>query len=419
MENKKINLDIKIPKKLIPVFDESYDTKVIYGGRSSAKTATIIRYLIARAMRDKILILCCREFQASIERSTYAELRAFIYAYNLEEFFTVKHDKIVGVNGSEFIFLGLARDPYGLKGIPNIGICYIDEAETISNFSWEILIPTVEKNDNSELILSFNPRDSMSSTYVRFITKAHELSGKNLFIEINYPDNPYLSKKQLATILKLRETNYSLYEHIYLGKVLDMSEDVIFKGRFRIEEVDVKWNGRNWVYKGQAIAPLYGLDFGFSVHPMAIIEIFMLDEDTLYISREIYETGLLITKVPQRIKEIMPEALHDEFYGDNASPDKIAQLNHEGIRCIGATKGTGSVEAGVDWLLSKNIIIHPSCKNTIYEFYNYKYKVDKNSGKITRDIIKANDHACDAIRYGCYKLISANVFSYDNYESIF
>ena len=99
---------INVPKKLIPIFDTSYDTKIIYGGRSSAKTATIIRYLIVRAMKEKLLILCCREFQSSIERSTYAELRAFIYEFNLFDFFTIKHDKIVGVNGSEFLFVGLS-----------------------------------------------------------------------------------------------------------------------------------------------------------------------------------------------------------------------------------------------------------------------------------------------------------------------
>ena len=417
-----MHLNLDVPNKLLPFLESRHMYQVLYGGRASAKTHTVIsKLIILRALVKKTKILCTRETQTSIEQSTYAELREFIYKYGLDNpvlptYFTIQKNGIYCSNGSEFIFRGLARDIMQIKSIPDIDICFIEEAETIGEMLWEVLDPTLRK-DGCEVIVCFNPRESTSATYKRFIET--DYGDDILRIEINYPDNPFLSDTILKKIYRLKDQDYARYEHIYLGKVLDMSEDVIFKGRFRIEEVDVKWNGRNWVYKGQAIAPLYGLDFGFSVHPMAIIEIFMLDEDTLYISREIYETGLLITKVPQRIKEVMPEALHDEFYADHASPDKIAQLNHEGIRCIGATKGTGSVEAGVDWLLSKNIIIHPSCKNTIYEFYNYKYKTDKNSGKITRDIIKANDHACDAIRYGCYKLISANVFSYDNYESIF
>lgn len=392
-----MNININVPKKLIPIFDTSYDTKIIYGGRSSAKTATIIRYLIVRAMKEKLLILCCREFQSSIERSTYAELRAFIYEFNLFDFFTIKHDKIVGVNGSEFLFVGLSRDPYGLKGIPKIGICYVDEAETISEFSWDILIPTVEKQDNSELILSFNPRDAHSPTYKRFITNFNELAGKNLLIEINYPDNPYLSKKQLATILKLRDTDYAKYEHTYLGKVLDISEQVIFKGCFEIRELEVN--------------PLtqvrYGQDYGFSQDPFAMVQVWLIDDHTIYIDAEIYEIGLLPTKIPSRVRAVMPNAMRKRIAGDAARPDTIAELNNLGLNVEAAPKLKGSIESGIQYLQGKKIIIHPRCVNTIFEFYNYKYEQDKEGTILAKPIDKHN-HILDSCRYALHKEIAAS-----------
>ena len=389
------------------MFQSRHDYKILYGGRSSAKTATIIRYLIIRAMESSLLILCTREYQSSIESSTYAELRAFILEQNLLDFFTIKHDKIVGKNGSEFIFKGLARDIMGIKGIPNIGICFVEEAETITELSWEILIPTIEKKDGSELIIAFNPRDAQSPTYQRFVAKQHELSGSVLSIEINYPDNPYLSKKQLATILKLRETNYALYEHIYLGKVLDMTEDVIFKGKTKILDMKVERVNGCWLYENKRVEMLYGMDFGFSVDPAAMVELCFLDKHTIYINNEIYETKLLPSKYCEKIKEIMPAGIKDKWFGDSARPDTIADLKYQGLNIQGAEKPKGSVEAGIEWLLGKTIIINPRCVNMIYEAHNYKYKIDKDTGKITTDVIDANNHLWDAIRYACVKLIQA------------
>lgn len=390
-------MDIRIPKKLLPMFRQRHDYKILYGGRSSAKTATIIRYLIARAMEESLLILCTREYQSSIESSTYAELRSFILEYNLLNFFTIKHDKIVGKNGSEFIFKGLARDIMGIKGIPKIGICFVEEAETITQLSWDILIPTIEKMDGSELIIAFNPRDKHSPTYQMFVENVQDLSGSVLSIEINYPDNPYLSKKQLATILKLRETDYAKYEHTYLGKVLDISEQVIFKDCFEIRELEIN--------------PLtqvrYGQDYGFSQDPFAMVQIYLIDDHTLYIDAEIYEIGLLPTKIPSRIRAVIPNAMRKRIAGDAARPDTIAELNNLGLSVEAAPKLKGSIESGIQYLQGKKIIIHPRCVNTIFEFYNYKYEQDKEGTILAKPIDKHN-HIIDAIRYGLHKEIAAS-----------
>ena len=77
-----MQLDIKVPKKLLPIFKPKR-YKILYGGRSSAKSASVNRYLLIRALQKKTKILCTREFQSSIATSTYAELRDLIYQFEL------------------------------------------------------------------------------------------------------------------------------------------------------------------------------------------------------------------------------------------------------------------------------------------------------------------------------------------------
>ena len=405
-----LNLDINVPKKLLPIFKPKR-YKVLYGGRSSGKSATVNRYLLIRALQEKTKILCTREFQSSIATSTYAELRDLIYQFNLHNtvlpvHFIVKHDMIQCSNGSEFIFKGLARDIMQIKSIPNIDICFVEEAETIGDHLWDILIPSI-RSDNSEIILCFNPRERQSATYQRFIVS--EQTDEELRIEINYPDNPFNSKTILAEIEKLRQNNYAKYEHIYLGKVLDMTEDVIFKDKFHVEQLNITWieSGKFWAYNNQRIQMLYGIDFGFSSDPTAMIELCFIDKETIYIRREIYETKLLPTKYINKIEKLMPESIKCKWYADNSRPDTIEELKQMGLNIEGAEKGKGSVESGIEYLLGKNIIIDPSCTNMIYEAYNYKYKTDKHTGNITTDIIDANNHLWDSVRYALVKHIKA------------
>ena len=418
-----MQLDIMVPNKLLPIWKPKR-YKILYGGRSSGKSATVNRYLITRALQRKTKILCTREFQSSIASSTYAELRDLIYDLNLHDtslpvYFSIKYDCITCSNGSEFIFKGLARDIMQIKSIPNIDICFIEEAETITDQLWDILIPSI-RAPNSEIIVCFNPREKQSATYQRFIVAA--ANDDEWRVEINYPDNPFNSQTILDEIEKLRISNYAKYEHIYLGKVLDMSEDVIFKGHFKIEEKEVIYRevGNFWQFGNQRIKMLYGMDFGFSVSKFAAVEFCYLDKETIYINREIYESKLRPSQITSQLKKDMPESLNKKWWGDCQRSDTIAELQHEGLNIEGALKNKNSIESGIEYLLGKNIIINPKCTNTIYEFYNYRYKTDKNTGNITTDIIKENDHIIDALRYGdCINIQSTrkgmNVKGMQNY----
>lgn len=399
-------MNFNIPSKLKSMFSNKSRYIILYGGRASAKTYTICQYLLIYGMTSSKTILITREYQSSIKDSTYSELKNIINKENLHDYYEIKHDTIVGKKDynqyTKFIFKGLAKDINTIKSTADIDICFVEEAETIKAYDWDVLIPTVRKA-NSQIIIAFNPVEEQSDTYQRFVINQKPNS---LLIEMNYLDNPFLSQTALEEIEYMKQKDYAKYEHIYLGKPISMTEDVVFKGYFKIDNLNIIHNTRDFLYNINKVYPLYGLDFGFSTDPTAIIEIFLLDDDIIYINREIYEHKLLITKYAELIKQKMPEAINKRFYCDSARPDSIAQLNHDGLTCEGATKSKGSIEAGIEYLKGKQIIVNPSCKNMIYELYNYKYKIDKNTSQITTDVIDANNHLIDALRYALYKQIS-------------
>lgn len=362
---------------------------MLHGGRASAKTATVIRYLLLEAMREKQLILCTREYQSSIETSTYAELRDFIYDNNLQNQFTVKFDKIIHKNGSEIIFKGLARDIMSIKSIAKIKICFVEEAETIKDKDWIVLIPTIMRNQDAKIIIAFNPRDINSATYQRFITNFNDLPKPSLNININYNDNPFLSKTMYDEISIMRKKNYGLFEHIYLGKLLDISEEVIFKDCFEIRTFEID----RWYHKIK-----YGIDFGFSQDPFAMVELYVIDENTIYIDKTIYKTHLLTKDILTQIGKVMPEAFKTLIYADSARPDTIAELKARGLNIRPAKKNQGSIKSGIQFLQSKKIIVNPNCTDMIVELYNYKFKKDKD-GNILPDPVDSFNHLIDAIRY--------------------
>jgi len=414
-ENLKIKeLETEIPDKLIPFMQSRKMYQVLHGGRSSAKTRTALAKLLIRAAeKANQTILCTREFESSIQTSTYAELKQIIYEKELTHIFHIKHDRIECNNGTQFIFKGLARDIMQIKSIPNIDICLVEEAETIKRELWEVLNPTLRK-DGCELIILFNPREKQSSTYQMWLEE--NIPQEDILrIEINYDENPYNSALILKKIAHMKEHDYQRYEHIYLGKVLDISEDVIFKGRFKILDMQLERIGDRFFYQNKQLGMLYGMDFGFSVDPAALIELCFIDKNTIYIHNEIYKTGLLPRNpkdsennyVDRIRRDIGKYALHERWYADCSRPDSIAQLKQDGLRIEGAPKPKGSIESGIEYLLGKNIVIHPRCTNMIFEAYNYKYKKDKNSGTILSEIVDAHNHGWDAVRYALCNQIAA------------
>ena len=162
---------LQIPSAFQELF-KPHRYKVLYGGRGGAKSESIVRALLLIGAQKKTRILCARELQGSIQDSVHKLLADIIYSHpTLDAFYEVQKAAIIGKNGTEFLFKGLKHNITEVKSMAGVDICFVEEAEKVSDQSWEVLIPTIRK-DGSEIWISFNPKNLTDPTYQRFVVNA-------------------------------------------------------------------------------------------------------------------------------------------------------------------------------------------------------------------------------------------------------
>lgn len=194
--------EVEFPSKLKCLFEESR-YKVLWGGRGGAKSWGIARALLCIGANKPIRVLCAREFQTSIKDSVHKLLSDQIINMNLTEFYEVVDRTIRGKNGTEFNFVGLKNNVANVKSYEGVDICWVEEAQSVSTRSWDVLIPTIRK-ENSEIWVSFNPELATDNTYQRFIVN----SPSNAIIQkINWSDNLWFPEtlKLEKDALKIRD----------------------------------------------------------------------------------------------------------------------------------------------------------------------------------------------------------------------
>lgn len=141
-----------------------------------------------------------------------------------------------------------------------------------------------------------------------------------------------------------------------------------------------------------------GLDFGFTHDPSTFPRLAVdLENKELYVYAEHYEYAMTTDDIYKMIER---EGMLDAYItADSAEQRLIAELKQKGVRrIVPSIKGSGSINAGIDFMKQFKIIIHPSCEHTIEEFDTYIYKQDKE-GNWLNDPIDDNNHIIDAIRY--------------------
>lgn len=188
--------------------------KVIRGGRGGSKSWGVARALAILGSQKKLRILCCREVQNSIQESVHHVLKDQIDKIGLGQFYTVLERNITGRNGTEFIFHGLFRNVNKIKSLEGIDLCWVEEAENVSEDSWESLTPTIRK-DGSEIWVTFNPQYEDDETYKRFVTNPPD---NCLTVELNYYDNPWFPQVLRDEMEQDRVRDKAKYEWKWLGK---------------------------------------------------------------------------------------------------------------------------------------------------------------------------------------------------------
>lgn len=204
----------EFPGKLRFLF-QPYRFKVAYGGRGSSKSWSFARALLIQAAAKPLRVLCTREVQKSIKDSVHRLLSDQIDCLGLGAFYTILETEIRGANGSSFVFSGLASQTVeSIKSFEGIDRVWCEEAQNISKKSWDVLIPTVRKDD-SEIWISFNPELDSDATYLRFVVSPPPNSN---VVQVNYNDNPWFPTVLEQERQHCQLTNKEDYGQIWLGK---------------------------------------------------------------------------------------------------------------------------------------------------------------------------------------------------------
>jgi phage terminase large subunit len=392
----KATVDERFPKKLSFLFRPAR-YKVPYGGRGSGKSWGAGRALLLQATQRPLRILCARELQLSIKDSVHKLLSDQIDSMRLTPWFEVQQQAIYGKNGSEFIFSGIRSNPTKIKSTEGVDICWVEEAEKVSDKSWEVLIPTIRK-PGSEIWVTFNPDQATDPTYQRFVVNTPPSA---VVRKISWFDNPWLPDELRLEKDYLASVDPDAFAHVWGGECRSNSDAQIFRGKFRIEPFEVPPADSGVVWDG----PYFGADWGFAKDPTVLVKMWIFGR-TLYIEYEAYGIGVELDDIPELFERI-PGVRDRVIRADNSRPETISHVARKGNMSVeAADKWPGSIEDGIAFLKSFEIIIvHPRCKHTADEMRLYSYKVDRLTGDILPEVVDANNHCVDGIRYGLCPMI--------------
>ena len=395
-----VTVDASFPEKLAPLFKPGR-YKIAKGGRGGAKSWGFARALLLKGSQEKIRVLCTREFQNSIADSVHKLLSEQIEELGLSALYHVLKTSITSITGTEFIFQGIRNNIDRLKSFEGVDICWVEEAQKVSDDSWKKLIPTIRKK-GSEIWISFNPDEETDPTYERFVTNFPELKKHfptSCLIDIGWKDNPWFPEDLRWEKDYLYAVDPDAAEHVWGGRCTLHSNARVLHGKYRIEafDYDPLWDG-----------PYFGLDFGFSQDPFALVKCWIAKR-RLYIEHEIWKVGLEINDTPGQLHTVEGCIKH-AIRADSARPEMISYLKKHGFpKVTGAAKWEGCVEDGIAYLRQfEVIIIHPRCTHTAEEAHLYSYKVDRITGDVLPDIVDKHNHCIDALRYALEPIIKAN-----------
>lgn len=374
--------------------------RAAWGGRGSAKSHSFGSGLVLRGVERPTRILCAREIQRSIDASVKQLLEDKIPAMgfgptNGDGFFESLKAEIRGRNGTTFKFAGLRTNVDSIKSMEGIDIAYVSEARAVSQNSIQVLTPTV-RSPGSEIWWDWNPGEAKDPIDVMF--RGGTPPPGSIVRRVNYTENPWFPSELRQEMEWDRKRDPDKYAHIWLGEYQRNSEARVFNN-WTTERFETPDDARLY----------FGADWGFSVDPSVLVRMFVgrmaegraiADPNgrTLFIDYEAYAVGCEIDNTPALFDRV-PLSRKWPITADSARPETISYMNRQGFTIGSAKKGAGSVEDGIEFMKSYDIVVHPRCTHVVDELSLYSWKVDPLTGQVLPVLADKDNHMIDAIRY--------------------
>lgn len=357
----------------------------LHGGRGGAKSRSIATALVIQATERHERVLCGREVQKSIKDSVKRLLDDEIQRLGLSSVFDSVETEIRGPNDSLFLFTGVKGNATAIKSIEGVTTFWGEEAQAFSQASIDTIVPTI-RAPGSRLIWSWNP--DLETDPVDVLLRGEQgPPPRSIVRQVNHDENPWFPEELRAEMEYTRSRDIDKFNHIWLGQYRRNSEARVFKN-WRVEAFESPTSAD---FK-------LGADFGFSIDPSCALRCWIVGRE-IYVDYEAWGLGIEIDRLPHLFMSI-PDAERWPMVADSSRPETISYLRRHGFPLIiPAIKGQRSVEEGVEFLKSYDVVVHPRCEHLIGELTMYSWKTDPLTGLVLPILEDKDNHLIDALRY--------------------
>ncbi len=385
-------LEIDTPRVFLPLFEPAR-YKGAHGGRGSGKSHFFADLWLDENVRMRMDVACLREHQKSLQFSVKKLLESKIERHNAGAYFEVQDKRILSRRGGVTIFDGMqSHTADSIKSLEAFDRAWFEEAHRASKRSLDILRPTIRK-PGSEMWFSWNPEHA-SDPIEKLLrgdgeTKPEIPASDCIVVEANYRDNPFFPKDLLKEMEWDRARDPDKYQHVWLGGYQQNSEARVFRN-WKVEEFD----------SPAGATFRLGADWGFANDPSVLVRCF-IEGRRLFVDYEAWMVGCEIDQLPDLFMTV-PDAERWFITADSARPETISYMRKHGFpKITAAIKGPRSLEEGVEFLKTFDIIVHPRCPHVIDELSMYAFELDDLTGQVLPKLADKDNHTIDALRYAC------------------
>lgn len=379
-------LRIRVPEQFMKL-EGAHRYIGAHGGRGSGKSHYFGERWLRENIAEKLDCVCLRETLKSLEFSVKKLLEGKIQHYNAGYYFEIQDRRILSKHGGVTIFEGMQNHTAdSIKSLEGFDRSWFEEAQAASDKSLTLLRPTIRK-PGSQLWFSWNP--DQASDPIDQLLRGDVPPPDSSIVEVNYWDNPEFPEELRQEMEYDKKRDPEKYAHVWCGKYRQNSEARVFKN-WRVEEfeIDPAWTLRQ------------GADWGFSIDPSVLVQCSIVGR-TLYIAHEAYKVGCEVDFLPDLFRTI-PDAERWPTIADSARPETISYMQRHGFpKMLAAIKGARSLEEGIEFMRSFDIVVHPRCVHTIQELNAYSYEVDPLTGLVLPKLKDKDNHVIDSLRYAC------------------
>lgn len=377
--------------------------KGAWGGRGSGKSHYFAEALVEHCLLYPTRAVCLREVQKTLTTSSKLLIEDKILKFGVGNEFRVLDDRIETPDNGMIIFQGMQNHTAeSIKSLEGFDIAWFEEAQAMSQHSFGLLRPTLRK-DNAQMWFSWNPR-KVNDPIDGFFRGPGEKAPDLVVVRALWNDNPWFPKSLHDEMLYDRRRDPDRYSHVWLGNYQAHSQARVFHN-WRVEEFETPADARFY----------FGADWGFATDPTVLIRCWIKDR-TLYVDYEVWQIGCEVdhtpalfagsdTRNPPRWPNPkghrgIPGATKWPIRADSANPQTISYLRRHGFENITASiKGPGSIEEGIEFLKSYDIVVHPRCPHVVDELSTFSYKVDSKTEEVLPILSDKKNHTIDSLRY--------------------